>query len=77
VIRTLVQDYEDIHITIGILGNLMFVIGSVLFFKAFDQYYTLAVTLFVAGSVAMLIGSLGAGLHRRWERHERAVSPPQ
>jgi hypothetical protein len=43
---------------------------SVLFYKAFEQYHTLAVSLFVVGSVFMLIGSLGNGLRRVWQRRE-------
>ena len=73
-IRTLVQDYEHVHTAIGIIGNLLFVVGSVLFYRAFEQYYTLAVTLFVIGSAFMLVGALGNGLRRWWERH-RDVSP--
>jgi hypothetical protein len=69
-IRTLVQDYEHIHTTIGITGNLLFVVGSVLFYKDFDQYYTLAVTMFVVGSTFMLIGSVGSGLRRMAQRRE-------
>lgn len=74
VIRTLVQDYEHIHTAIGISGNLLFVVGSVLFYKAFEQYHTLAVSLFVVGSVFMLIGSLGNGLRRVWQRREEKSS---
>lgn len=73
-IRTLVQDYEHVHTAIGIIGNLLFVVGSVLFYRAFEQYYTLAVTLFVIGSAFMLVGALGNGLRRWWETH-RDVSP--
>ncbi|MCV2393867.1 YrhK family protein [Actinotalea sp. M2MS4P-6] len=69
-IRTLVQDYEHVHIGIGIVGNLLFLVGSVLFYKAFDQYYGLAVSLFVVGSAFMLVGSLGSALRRMWERRE-------
>lgn len=73
-IRTLVQDYEHIHTTVGITGNLLFVVGSVLFFKAFEQYYTLAVSMFVVGSVCMLIGAIGSGLRRLWQRREEGPS---
>ncbi|TDW28798.1 YrhK family protein [Cryobacterium psychrophilum] len=73
-IRTLVQDYEHIHTAVGIIGNLLFVVGSVLFYKAFEQYYTLAVSLFVVGSAFMLIGSLGNGLRRLWQRREEKSS---
>lgn len=69
-IRTLVKKYEYIHTVVGIIGNLLFVAGSVLFYKAFEQYYTFAVSLFVLGSALMLIGSLGNGLRRLWQRRE-------
>jgi hypothetical protein len=72
-IRTLVQDYEHIHTTIGISGNLLFVVGSVLFFKAFNHFYTLAVWLFVIGSIFMFIGALGGGLHRILQRRNNRV----
>lgn len=74
VIRTLVQEYEYIHTVIGIIGNLLFVVGSVLFFKAFEPYYTLAVALFVVGSACMFIGSLGSGLRRLWKHREGELS---
>lgn len=69
-IRTLVHDYEHIHTTIGITGNLLFVVGSALFYKSFDQFHTLAVTMFVVGSTFMLIGSVGSGLRRMVQRRE-------
>lgn len=74
-VRTLVQDYENIHTVVGMIGNLLFVVGSVLFFRAFEQYYTLAVALFVAGSAFMFIGSLGNGLRRWWCHREQESSP--
>jgi len=46
----------------------------VLFFKAFDQYFAVAVSLFVIGSALMLIGSLGNGLRRWWEHQEQQSS---
>jgi membrane-bound ClpP family serine protease len=73
-IRTLVQDYEHVHTIIGVSGNLLFVVGSILFYKAFEQFYTLAVSLFVVGSIFMLIGALGNGLRRMLQRREKAVS---
>lgn len=45
--------------------------GSVLFFERFADLHTLAVWLFVLGSVFMLIGAVGSGLRTLWqvERH--------
>lgn len=73
-IRTLVQGYEYIHTVVGIIGNLLFVAGSVLFYKVFEPYYTFAVSLFVLGSAFMFIGSLGNGLRRLWQRREESSS---
>ncbi|MDO8107004.1 YrhK family protein [Isoptericola sp. b441] len=73
-IRTLVQDYEHVHTAIGIIGNLLFVVGSVLFYKAFEQFYTLAVSMFVVGSAFMLVGAIGGGLRRMLERRDQAAS---
>jgi len=73
-IRTLVLHYEHVHTAIGIAGNLLFVVGSVLFYKAFDQYHALAVSLFVIGSAFMLVGSLGNGLRRLLVRREQEPS---
>ncbi|MGB3828746.1 MAG: YrhK family protein [Ornithinimicrobium sp.] len=70
-IRTLVEDYEYIHTGLGLIGNLMFVVGSVFFYKAFEQYYTLAVSLFVVGSAFMFIGALGSALRRLWEHRKQ------
>jgi membrane-bound ClpP family serine protease len=66
-LRRLVHEYEYIHLTIGILGNAMFVVGSVLFYKAFESLYPLAVTLFVVGSSFMLTGSLGSAAKKLWK----------
>lgn len=42
------------------LGNLAFVIGSVLFLPRFEPWQTLAVWFFIAGSALMLVGALGS-----------------
>ena len=73
-IRTLVQEYEHVHTAIGIVGNFLFIVGSVLFYKAFDQYYTLAVSLFVIGSLFMFVGSVGSGLRRMLERRDEKAA---
>ncbi|MBR0553382.1 YrhK family protein [Stakelama marina] len=57
--KTLIRDYPYIHLAIGLLGNLCFLVGSVLFFKQFEAWHTTAVWLFVAGSAGMLLGALG------------------
>ena len=73
-IRTLVKDYEHLHTTIGIAGNLLFVVGSVLFFRPLEQFHTVAVMMFVVGSVFMLIGAVGNGLRRMFHRRDEQGS---
>lgn len=53
------KDFPIIHTVIGLVGNLLFFVGSILFFKAFEPFYTFAVWLFVIGSACMLVGSVG------------------
>ena len=73
-IRIPVQEYEHVHTAIGIVGNFLFIVGSVLFYKSFDQYYTLAVSLFVIGSFFMFVGSVGSGLRRMLERRDEQAA---
>lgn len=69
-IQTLVRDFEWIHLGIGLFGNFCFVVGSVLFFKSFEAWYTLAVWLFVVGSTGMFVGSLGQLAKTLYEARE-------
>jgi len=52
-----VADYDWIHTGIGLLGNLLFVVGSVLFL--WESTKNLGVWTFVVGSTYMFIGSAG------------------
>jgi hypothetical protein len=72
----LIQRYRAIHTGIGILGNALFLVGSLVFLLGPT---TPAIWLFVAGSTGMLIGSVGSALvqlHERRSRHggERSAS---
>lgn len=51
------RDFPWIHLLIGLAGNLLFFVGSIMFFS--KQLETGAIWLFVLGSLGMLIGSLG------------------
>ena len=59
---TAVRDFPWLHLGLGLAGNLMFVVGSVLFF--FKSVETAAIWLFVVGSLGMLVGSIGELLVR-------------
>ncbi|MBP0614691.1 YrhK family protein [Jiella mangrovi] len=69
-IQALVRDYAWIHLAIGLFGNFCFVVGSVMFFKMFDAYYTLGVWLFLVGSLGMFLGSLGELAKSIYEKRE-------
>ncbi|APE19108.1 hypothetical protein BOH72_12060 [Mycobacterium sp. WY10] len=56
------------HLAVGLLGNTLFVIGSVLFF--WESVKTVAIWLFVIGSAGMLLGSVGE-LLIRIDKHRR------
>lgn len=67
-IRTLVQDFGWIHLSLGLLGNATFLAGSILFLPAFEPWKTTGVWLFIVGAFLMAIGSLGRLLVDVWER---------
>jgi hypothetical protein len=64
-----VRRYPQLHQGIGLLGNALFIAGSV-FFLLQEQHW--GVLAFLSGSVAMFIGQLGdivRGLGRRRLEH--------
>ncbi|MGB3795118.1 MAG: YrhK family protein [Alteraurantiacibacter sp.] len=67
-LQTLVNDYGWIHTGIGLLGNLTFVIGSVLFLPHFKSLETAGVWLFITGSALMLVGAFGELLVKWYNR---------
>jgi hypothetical protein len=69
ILRKFFEEFEWIHITLGLIGNLTFFIGSILFFDESRQ--TVGVWLFTIGSFLMLIGSIGSGLVRYVERKKK------
>lgn len=58
-IKTAVQDFGWIHLSLGLCGNILFFVGSILFLPVFEPWKTLAVCLFIAGSFLMMIGAVG------------------
>lgn len=56
-VRTIVEDYDWIHTAVGLLGNLLFVVGSVLFLWRSTK--DVGVWVFIAGSSFMFVGSAG------------------
>jgi len=67
-LKILVHDYPWIHLSLGLLGNTTFFIGSVAFLPQFEYYRLYGVWLFALGSLLMLIGSLGRLLVDIWKQ---------
>lgn len=61
-IGTALRDFPWVHLGLGLAGNTLFVIGSVMFF--WESVKTLAIWLFIFGSLGMLLGSIGELLVR-------------
>ena len=59
-LNLLVRDYQWVHLSLGLLGNTSFFVGSVLFL--FEQLKLAGVWLFIIGSAGMLIGSAGSAV---------------
>lgn len=59
---TVLRDFPWIHLGIGLTGNALFVIGSVMFF--WPAVKTAAIWVFVVASLGMLVGSVGELLVR-------------
>ncbi len=65
-LHTLLHDYEWIHLGLGLSGNFMFFVGSVLFLPTFEPYKTFGVWLFIVGSFFMLVGAAGNFAKQVW-----------
>jgi hypothetical protein len=61
-----VRRFPQVHMGLGLLGNALFVIGSVLFLT---PYRDPAIYAFVAGSSGMFIGSMGEVIRSAGWRH--------
>jgi hypothetical protein len=59
-LRTIVKEYQWIHLVLGIMGNITFLIGSILFLSESLQHA--GTWMFIVGSIGMLIGNLGSAL---------------
>ncbi len=67
--RFLVKKYNWVHNTIGVIGGILFVIGSALFLA---DRSTAAGILFIAGSSGMLLGNVGQMIaDYQWEAWQK------
>ena len=75
----LLRKYQWIHLTLGLIGNISFVVGSVFFL--YEHLHSEGTWLFIIGSTGMLIGSLGEAIVKLWhteeqEQQQKALSAP-
>ncbi|SFR54150.1 YrhK family protein [Halogeometricum limi] len=61
-LRVFFDDYEWIHTSLGIIGNFLFFVGSIMFL--YESLKRLGIWLFIVGSFLMLVGAVGQGLVR-------------
>ncbi|ELZ33521.1 hypothetical protein C474_05555 [Halogeometricum pallidum JCM 14848] len=61
-LQTLFQEYEWVHLSLGLLGNVLFFVGSVFFL--YEPLKRLGIYAFIVGSFLMLVGSLGQAVVR-------------
>lgn len=76
-LKTLVRNYPQVHLGLGLFGNTLFFVGSVLFFKTFEAWHRLAVWLFVIGSLGMLLGAIGKAARDIYQAAEQQSAPEQ
>lgn len=67
-LRTLVHEFGWIHTGVGLLGNLFFVLGSILFLPQFEPWKVVGVWLFIVGSFLMFVGAFGDLLVKWYDR---------
>ncbi|WP_240530039.1 YrhK family protein [Novosphingobium sp. PC22D] len=58
-LKTIVRDFRWVHLSLGIMGNFTFLVGSILFLPSFSEWQTTGVVLFIVGSALMFVGALG------------------
>ncbi|MDF3352087.1 YrhK family protein [Sulfitobacter sp. KE34] len=80
-LKTLVQEYGWIHTGLGLLGNVAFFVGSVVFLPSLAkweavgvEWQTVGVWLFLFGAFLMLVGTAGNLLVKIYEAREKRGS---
>lgn len=69
VLRALVHDYPWFHRWMGLVGNMLFVIGSVFFL--FERLTIAGTWIFVGASFGLMVDSIGEKLVRREDERRR------
>lgn len=72
-VRTFVRDFPWIHLGLGLVGNVAFLVGSVFFL--WTALEPAGIWLFIVGAGGMLIGSVGQLFVWIEEHHDRRHGP--
>lgn len=70
--KVFVREFPTVHLAIGVLGNIIFFVGSVLFL--WHSVEVLAIWLFIVGSFGMMLGAIGQAIYIH-ERHRLNGAP--
>ncbi|WP_409180327.1 YrhK family protein [Amycolatopsis sp. VS8301801F10] len=71
-VKSFVREFPTIHLAVGVIGNVIFFVGSVLFIS--DATELLAIWLFIVGSFGMMLGAIGQAIYVH-ERHRLNGAP--
>ncbi|GHF32562.1 hypothetical protein FHX82_005159 [Amycolatopsis bartoniae] len=59
--RSFIREFPTVHLVIGVIGNVIFFVGSVLFLWSWAEQ--LAIWLFIIGSFGMMLGAIGQAIY--------------
>jgi hypothetical protein len=69
-----IREFPAVHLAIGVVGNVIFFVGSVLFIWHVTE--VVAIWLFIIGSFGMMLGAVGQAVYS-YERHRLNGAPGQ
>ncbi|KZB84772.1 YrhK family protein [Amycolatopsis regifaucium] len=70
--KSFIREFPAVHLGIGVIGNVIFFAGSVLFVWHVTEL--VAIWLFIIGSFGMMIGAIGQAVYIH-ERHRLNGAP--
>ncbi|WAL68682.1 YrhK family protein [Amycolatopsis cynarae] len=70
--RGFIREFPTVHLVIGVAGNVIFFVGSVLFLWSWAEQS--AIWLFIIGSFGMMLGAIGQAVYIH-ERHRLNGAP--
>lgn len=73
-VKSFIREFPAVHLAIGVVGNVIFFVGSVLFI--WDATEIAAIWLFIIGSFGMMLGAIGQAVYIH-ERHRLNGAPGQ